>query len=764
MSRKSHKNRKASRTRLGGVVRALSIPLCLALLLAGAVALLYIDFQVRSVMDDNIHSEPSHIYARALKIELGDPLSLAHLSRKLERYGYQKTSRISQPGDFSIIDSRAHLFVRKTLDATVPGQSAMPISIQTERGQVIALHNLKTGQQMSSILLESPLIGTLQLGPHEDRISLKLHQMPEILLHALLLMEDRQFSIHHGVDLKAILRAAFANLIQGRTVQGGSTITQQLAKNLFLTPEKTFNRKIKEAAYALILELRYSKTQILEAYLNEVFLGQSGYRAIHGFPLASEYYFGRPIWDLRPHEVALLVGIITAPSYYNPHRHPERALERRNLTLQKMAEHGSLSEDAANRYMTLPIGVTTGDQEKISAFPAYFDYLQRHLRLYYSEDILRTGGLGLHTTLDLDIQHLAQQALSQTLDRLEEQKRLPANSLQGAVIVIEPRSGSILAVVGGRSASNSGFNRATDIERQIGSLVKPAVYLTALKPKHGFTLASSLADYPISLVLEDGSRWSPKNYSNEYLDKVPLFEALAHSYNLPTVHLGMTLGIDEIIKTLKQLGIVRKINKYPSVLLGSSEHNPMEIAQMYQVIANSGSLVPLRGLTQILNPQGKIIAHLPAKGTQTISKTSVELLHHVLGQSIDFGTASRLGRVFSTTLGLAGKTGTTNQFRDSWFAGYSGNLLGVIWVGRDDNRPTGLTGSSGAMRVWEALMTNLDLTPTTSPNDVKLQYFEIDSSNGLLADNNCMHRIRIPFAHGTQPTSYSPCTQIIDHK
>ncbi len=715
-------------------------------------------------MDGEIHSEPSHVYARPLSIREGDPLSLVHLSRKLDRYGYHKTTQISQPGDYSIDQSMANLFIRKTTNTSIPGQSAMPVAIQTRYGRVVAIRNVKTGQSLSSIALESPMIGTLQLGPHQDRIPLKLHQMPETLLHALLVMEDRKFSEHHGVDLKAILRAAVSNLISGKTIQGGSTITQQLVKNLFLSPEKTFTRKIKEAAYALVIEWRYSKTEILEAYLNEVFLGQSGSRAIHGFPLASEYYFGRPVWDLRPHEVALLVGIISAPSYYNPHRNPERAVQRRNLTLDKMAEYGTLTPEASARYMQLPIGVTSRSQEKLSGFPAYFDYLQRHLRLFYSEDILRTSGLNLHTTLDLDIQYAAQHALTQTLDKLETDRKITSGTLQGAVIVVEPTSGGVLAVVGDRLAHNSGFNRATDIERQIGSLVKPAVYLTALKPGHGYTLASTLPDRPISLVLEDGNRWSPKNYDGEYRNSVPLYKALAHSYNLPAVHLGMALGIDETIKTLNQLGLVREIKPYPSILLGSSQHNPMEMAQAYQVIANSGSRIPLRGLTKISNSKGETIAQFPVKTVQAIPKASARLVHHALSQSVQFGTASRLGRTFPPNLNLAGKTGTTNQYRDSWFAGYSGNLLAVIWVGRDDNRPIGLTGSSGAMRVWEAMMINLDLVKTASSSKGNLRFVQVDAENGLLADNECANRITLPFVPGTQPASYSPCVHNVHDK
>ena len=760
MSRKPRKIRTAAKKtafRVGGVGLSLLLRLCLALLAAGAIALFFIDSEIRSIMDGKPYSEPTHVYARPFRIELGDPVSLAHLARKLERYGYRNAKRISQPGDYSIGHSSADLYVRKTPHATIPGQSALPVRIHAEEGKIAAIRIAGKNQSLAAIDLEAPLVGTLQLAPHQDRITLKLHEMPEILLHALFIMEDRQFNDHRGVDFKAILRAAISNMLKGKAVQGGSTITQQLVKNLFLTPEKTFKRKIKEAAYALVLEWRYSKSQILETYLNEVFLGQSGNRAIHGFPLASEYYFGRPVWDLRPHEIALLVGIISAPSHYNPHHHPERARLRRNLTLRKMAESGTLTDDAANRYMRLPLGTTSRSQEKITSFPAYFDYLQRHLRRYYSEDVLRKSGLDVHTTLDLDIQHVAQHALSQTLDQLEAEKQMPAGSLQGAAIVVEPSSGSVLAVVGDRSAQSSGFNRATDIERQIGSLVKPAIYLAALKPQHGYTLASILPDRPISLDLEDGTRWSPKNYKDEYQGSVPLFEALAYSYNLPAVHLGMKLGVKETITTLKQLGIVRKIREYPSTLLGSSEHNPMEMAQMYQVIANSGLLVPLRGLTRILNPEGEIIARFPVKAVQAIPKASIGLVHHVLSQSAQFGTASRLGRIFPSSLNLAGKTGTTNQFRDSWFAGYSGNLLAVIWVGRDDNRPAGLTGSSGAMRVWEALMTNLDLAATYPPGKQELRYFYIDPENGLLANKECVHRINIPFVPGTQPSASSPC-------
>ena len=755
------KKRKSARTTPSdGFLLFMATRLLAALVFVILTILLYLNLEIQRPFNRHIQSQPAHVYTRPLPLTVGTVFPPIQLAQTLTQSGYHRVDRLTAPGDFVHARHTLDVFIRP-FDNGIIQQPAKAVRIAFDGNTIAHITDHATARGVTQITLEPLLIGSLQLGPHKDRISLKLHEMPELLIKALLVMEDRNFESHIGIDPKGIARALWSNLKHGKTTQGGSTLTQQLVKNIFLSPKPTLSRKATEALMAMLIELRFSKAAILELYLNEIFLGQSGNRAVHGFALASEYYFGRSLDQLRPHEIALLVSIIPAPSFYNPRKHPERALKRRNLVLQTLAETRTISPHSAITLAALPLAIIEHNTDSTSSFPAYLDYLHRQLRQYYSAEVLRTNGLKLYTSLDTGIQNIAQNGLSETLTRLEQQHGIQSGTLQGAVIVVEPKQGEILALVGGRVKGYSGFNRALDAERPIGSLVKPAVYLTALEQAQQFSLVTLLNDSPLTIRPQNHAKnrqaWSPQNYDKKFRGMIPLYQGLIHSYNVPTVRLGLKVGVDSVIDTMHHLGIERDIANYPSTLLGASQHTPLEIAQMYQTLANQGIRIPLRSIQSIYNHRGKMMAKFPLSGKRVIDQNSAYLIDFALQQVVLQGTARGLSRS-NAGLGIRGKTGTTDNFRDSWFVGYNDNLLAVVWVGGDNNRPIKLSGSSGAMRVWENIMSNINLRPSAQRHNDNIVFSRIDPKSGLIANNRCAQNQLLPFVRGSQPQAFAPCS------
>ncbi len=755
---KAKKSRARPRAARGGNFWLfISTRLLAGLFFVTLVILLYFDLEIRQRFSGNIQAEPAHVYGRPLTLSKGQAYTPEDIADRLEANGYRRAGTLAEPGDFALAAHAMDVFIRRSGQGD-DSTEARAVRIAFDRGIVSGVIEHASGDHVDQVEFAPPLIGSLQLGPHKDRISLKPHQAPAGLLEALFIMEDRNFQNHHGIDPRGILRAVWSNLRHGRTVQGASTLTQQLVKNLFLNPQKKLTRKMVEAMMAIMMELRFSKATILELYLNEVFLGQSGNRAIHGFALASEYWFARPVNQLKVEEAAMLVGMIAAPSFYNPRKHPERALKRRNLVLATLAGAGSISERSAELLSQKPLGIVEHQSLSTSDFPSWLDYLHRQLRQYYPVKTLRENGLNLYTTLDIDIQKTAQQALTDTLVRLEQRKEMAPGALQGAVIVVDPGRGEILALVGDRARGYSGFNRAVDARRPVGSLVKPVVYLTALQIPEKYSLATMLDDSPLTFRSEGSEPWSPQNYDGKFHGPVPLYQGLVHSRNLPTVRLGLELGVDRVIDTMRRFGIRRDIADYPSTLLGASQHSPLEMTQMYQVIANQGSLIPLRTIRSIRNHRGHTVARFPVSKSRAVDYESAFLIDHALAMVVRQGTAAGLGRSFDARLNLAGKTGTTDDFRDSWFAGYSANLLTVVWVGRDDNQPVNLSGASGAMRVWEEVMSRLRLEKSSPAQNDNMVTVSIDPGTGLVANQRCPQRLNLPFIKGSEPEGFAPCS------
>ncbi len=426
-------------------------------------------------------------------------------------------------------------------------------------------------------------------------------------MDTLLAVEDRAFFEHAGVNPKGIFRALLANLRAGRTVQGGSTLTQQLVKNLFLSNERTLKRKINEILMAILIDSRYGKDEILEAYANAIYFGQDGSRAIHGFGLASQFYFGEPLEDLDLHQIALLVGMIKGPSLYDPRKHPDRAMERRALVLDVMVEQNLVSAEDATVAEEMALDVTPKAASGITAYPAFLELVQRQLRQYYKSEDLVSEGLRVFTTLEPRVQATAENTLANSLSPLEKSQP-KARPLQGAAVVVDTQSGEVLAMVGDREPKAVGFNRALDAKRLAGSLIKPVVYLTALEQPDRYTLTTLLNDSPL-IYTSGGQRWTPANYDKRYHGRVTLRDALARSYNVPAVRVGLDMDVINVVEMLRRLGLERDLKPYPSLLLGALEVSPFEVTQIYERIANGGFRIPLRAIREVTNATGEPLQH-----------------------------------------------------------------------------------------------------------------------------------------------------------
>jgi len=510
----------------------------------------------------------------------------------------------------------------------------------------------------------------------------------------------------------------------------------------------------------LLLELHYSKDEILETYLNEIFLGQDASRAIHGFGLASYFYFDRPLDRLELPEIATLVGMVKGPAVYDPRKKPEQALQRRNIVLQEMVKLNTITQAQFVAARQKPLAVVYRAPAGTSPYPAFLQLVHRQLQRDYREEDLRSEGLRIFTTLDTRIQHQAEQALSMRLGQIEKARKMPANTLEGAVVISSTQTGEIQAVVGGREARYAGFNRAIDAQRQIGSLAKPVVYLTALENPNRYTLFTPLDDNELVWRQRGTSDWKPQNYDHKYHGNVQLRTALAHSYNVSTARLGIELGMENILDKLPKFGIERRPPPFASSLLGAYELSPIEVTQLYQTFADGGFRTPLRAIREIVTAEGKPLQRYPLNVEQVAAAAPVYVLTAALQGVVSEGTAQSMINWLPEEMHVAGKTGTTDDLHDSWFAGYTGDHVAVVWVGRDDNKSSGLTGASGAMTVWGEMMKNIQPEPLQPvvPEDIEL--VKVDPLSGLRNDEDCKTAVLMPFIKGSAPTESSPCTMV----
>ena len=714
----------------------------------------YLDQHASQRFDERQWKQAGRVYARALELYPGRPLSSTDLELELDAAGMRRTQPLL-PGRFAQSGNRYTLALPE-IEFADGQQPARTVTVTLAADRIAALLDGR-GNALELVRLPPAELGSLLPFDERDRTLVPIAEFPTLLVAGIQAVEDRQFRYHHGIDPKAILRALISNFRSGGVVQGGSTITQQLVKNLFLTADRNLLRKFNEAVMSISLEARFDKAEILEAYLNDVYLGQSGNQAIHGFGRAAEYYFGLPVASLSTDQIALLTGMVRGASWYNPVRNPERARARRDLVLGMFLETGLIDRDEYESALKRPLGASVGDLARSRAHPAFMDLVRRQLKADYRDSDLREKGLRIHTTLSPLAQQRAERALADGLTELDH----AGGDLQGAIVLAQPDSGEIRALVGDRNYQRVGFNRALDARRPVGSVIKPFLYLLALTDSARFTLVTPVDDEPLSLPQRGREDWRPRNYDQTSHGTVALLEALAHSYNQATVRVGLQVGVQALFRLLEQLGVAPGSARHPAAFLGAVDLSPLQVAQLYQPIASGGYSTPLRAITDVVDSRGKAIARYPMRLRQIQERGALALLDFALEQAVATGTGAslswRLKRPAARAATIRGKTGTTSDRRDAWFAGYTSQWLAVVWVGRDDNSPAGVSGAESALPIWAKLFDALPQQPERRQWPAGIEWFWVDWPEPLLADKGCPGARAIPFIAGSQPTKYSGC-------
>ncbi len=711
----------------------------------------YLDREVRSRFDDLSWQLPSRVYARPLQLAPGMPMNADMLGSELDAARYDEDAQAKAPGTFHR-DGARWTIARRAFIYLDGREREKRVALTLASGRVATLVDADSGAALASARLDPARIATLYGTQQEDRRYVTLGEIPPLLLSGLQAVEDRDFKHHHGINLSAILRAAWANLVAGHVVQGGSTLTQQLVKNLFLDRGQTFARKGNEALLSLIIEARYDKKRILEAYVNEVFLGQQGAQAVHGFAAASEFYFGRDLRGLGAADIALLVGMVQGPSLYDPRRNPERALSRRNIVLGVFRDTGLLDDGAYAGASRQPIGTAANATLPRDRYPAFLDLVRRQIRQDFPDTELNSAGLAIHTTLAPSVQSLGEEAIDKALAALGKR----GDAVEAALVVTGAHDGEVQAVIGSRDVDEPGFNRALDALRPIGSLVKPFVNLVALAQPQRYSLATLLDDSPIDLPQPGGGRWRPENDDHQSHGQVLLVDALTQSWNLATINLGQRIGVDRVRGFLESFGLGRTINPNPSMLLGAIDLSPFDVARLYQYLAADGHALPLRAVRGVLDAKGRPLSRYAVKPGGGDYTTATRLVTWAMQQVAIGGTAHAIDDSGLGWLHAAGKTGTSDTQRDSWFAGFTGDTLAVAWVGRDDNKPTGLFGSTGGLRIWIELMKRLPTAPLTVPQD-GIERAWIAPASGKRTDSGCAGARELPFAVGYPPEEEEHC-------
>ncbi|UAA38274.1 penicillin-binding protein 1B [Paraneptunicella aestuarii] len=700
----------------------------------------YLNVQIQQSFSGNKWQVPAQIYARPLVFQRGEAMSVKEVQQELELLGYRKVTKPTGAGEYSYWNGRFNI-ARRAFDFSDHSEARQFLDIHIRNEKVAGIMDMESGEVLTQAKLEPWLATRFISGSREDRMLINLQDTPAGLIQALLLTEDKDFYHHYGIAPLSIARALVANLTAGRTVQGGSTLTQQLVKNLYLSREKSLWRKLKEAYMSVLLDWQYSKDDILEAYLNEVFLGQNGQQAVHGFGLASLYYFDRPIQELGLAELSTLVAIIKGPSRYNPRRYPARVTQRRDLILRLLYENEHISSEEYEHYVQRPLGVVSKSQLARQVHPAYMDKVKRELRQVLPDPDARQSGIRVFTALDPHTQRNAEKTAQSALPAVEKQRKL--QDLEMAMVVTDFDTGELRALVGSRDVDYKGFNRALDARRPIGSLVKPAIYLTALEQPFDYHLATMLKDEPVKLKSSYGKYWQPQNADKTFRGKVTLLDALSGSLNVPTVHLGMALGTDNIASTMTRLGVQENIPTYPAMTLGAVDLSPLQVNQMYQTIANEGRFIPLHAITAISSNEGRLLWSFNAPEYIAVEPEAAYLVNYALHKVTQTGTAKSLKNAFPG-VNLAGKTGTTDDYRDSWFSGFDHDFLATIWIGKDDNETTHLTGASGALALYtqfQSLQQPRSLAQRF-PSELGIAHFNPDT--GSVVPRGCKGSLSLP--------------------
>ncbi|AZS51655.1 penicillin-binding protein 1B [Entomomonas moraniae] len=712
--------------------------------------IIYLDAVVQDKFSGKRWTIPAKVYARPLELYKGQKLSKEDFLTELNALGYSSVVTVNNVGQMHVEGNDVSVYVRGF--HFYEGKEPAKLITVSFSGNTVSQITDSKNQKIPLVRLDPMLIGGVYPAHNEDRILVKLDQVPPLLVRSLVAVEDKRFYKHHGISMIGIARAVYTNIVRKKLSQGGSTLTQQLVKNFYLTNERTVKRKANEAIMSLLLEMHYDKNEILEAYLNEVFLAQDGQRSIHGFGLASQYFFGQPISELKLPQIALLVGMVKGPSYYNPRRNPKLATERRNVVLDVLAEQNIISANDAAKAKAAPLGVIPQGRLGISSFPAFIDLVKRQLREDYKEEDLTEEGLRIFTSLDPIIQIKAERALDGTLKRLGNR----ANDLEAAMVITNPSTGELLGLIGSRDRNYVGFNRAIDAIRPIGSQMKPAVYLTALESLR-YTLTTFIQDEPYAVPLAGGKEWRPQNFDRKFHGNIFFFQALANSFNVSTVRIGMDVGVANVLKTIKRLGVNNDYPAYPAMLLGSASMTPMDVSKMFQTIANGGYDTTVRSIRNVLDAKGNRLGRYPYETQQRFDAGAIYLLQFAMQRVMREGTGRSAYNQVPSSINLAGKTGTSNDLKDSWFTGFGQDILATVWLGKDDNSNTSLTGASGSLQVWSSFMKEARPTSLNMPLPSNVVYAWVDAETGEGSGEDCPNAIQIPYIKGTAPAPALSC-------
>ena len=708
---------------------------------------------------------PSRIYSDSLILYPGLDIARVGLLARLDRLGYRAVSRRpDSPGLFHRSGRVLEIFLR---DFSFPSGhvDAQCVRIRLEGGIIGEIRDLESGEEFFTLEIESELIAGLFSEIWEERTPVGIDEVPRHLVDAVVAIEDHRFFSHHGVDLFGVARAIRVNIGAGRVLQGGSTLTQQLVKNFYLTAEKSLWRKIVEAVMALMLEATYSKSEILECYLNEIYLGQRGAQGIYGVGEAARFYFGKPVQGLELHESALLAALIRSPGGYSPHRNAARIQKRRDIVLGKMLASGSIGSGEEARARACPIEVGAFVPQHNEA-PYFVDFLTRDLKDHFPATALTSQGMRIFTTLDLQAQRAAERAVSKGLDSLEQSypslgKGRADSPLEGCLVALHPQTGHVLAMVGGRDYRASKFNRVTQALRQPGSVFKPFVYCAALqRPGAGtrarFTPATLIEDAPLTVPDHSGP-WSPRNYDGQYRGKVTIRRALEDSLNVPTVRLALAVGLDRISETAESFGLSRTDMVVPSLALGSVEATPLEMASAYSVFANGGVRAWPIAVKKVVDRYGNVLERRSMKVDRVTSPQVAHIITRILEGAVERGTGRGLAR-YGLAGGVAGKTGTTSDYQDAWFAGYTSDLLALVWIGFDRGGSLGITGAQGALPIWADFVLASGRATRRSGFMPPPGVVEIDicPESGEMAASGCPDPLTETFLAGIAPTAF--CT------
>lgn len=735
---------------LGFIALIFSV-LVISAFVAFSIYLIRLDNIVRDKFEGQRWDIPAKVFARPMEIYVNAPVSQQDLQEELKLLGYKSAESYTKSGSYVTSGNTLYVHTRGfDFGDRVEPEQILKVSFNGEQINDVSA----TKPSTSGIArLEPLLIGGIYPQHNEDRVLIKLNKVPKSLIEALIATEDRNFYHHHGVSPRGIARAVVSNITGGKR-QGGSTLTQQLVKNFYLSPERTLKRKVNEAFMAMLIELHYDKDEILEAYLNEVNLGQNGNYSINGYGLASQFYFGLPLRELNISQQAFLVGLVQGPSLYNPWRNPETAKRRRDIVLNNMLVMGYLTQEQYETEKARPLNVITKPTLGPARFPDFLDIVRRQLRTEYQEGDITNQGLRIFTTLDPLAQTRIQQSFKNTVANLSRSNPKRLKDLQGAVLVTHPENGELVAAVGS-TQDFTGFNRALDAKRQVGSLLKPVIYLTAIESNR-YHWGSPIEDSELS-IKTDGKTWTPKNYSGRPHGVVPMSQALANSYNLSAVRLAQEFGMSTFINHLKKFGVTSDIPSYPSIYLGAVDMSPMEVMSLYGNFATGGFKYPVKAIRSVVDANGRLVDRYGLTVQPTIDPAYAYILNNGLQQVMSSGTGQSAYNTLPRNLGLAGKSGTTNDTRDSWFAGYSGNYLAVVWLGLDDNKITGLTGSSGALPVWTSVMKQLRQKPVNLHQPGEVQWQWVDRATGHLSAQGCEGAMYIPLTRHSMPNQATAC-------